>query len=191
MNKKALAIGQVFIFIVAAITFALIMIFGYKAISGFISSGEDVAFVQFKTSLETSVKKIYTEFGAVRVEQFQAPTKYTQICFVNMDFQGEMEGLKEFSLTAYDTYDTAKSDYNRKDELNRPDLSSAYAASDQNVFLKPAATAPIKIHQIKLEEKQADNKVEEVGFLCEPIRQGSFTIVLEGKGSYTLLSKAE
>ena len=70
IGKKAMGVGQVFIFIVAAITFALIMIFGYKAISGFVSTGEDVAFVQFKTDLENSVRKIYTEYGAVRIESF-------------------------------------------------------------------------------------------------------------------------
>ena len=184
MNKKALAIGQVFIFIVAAITFALIMIFGYKAIAGFISSGEDVAFVQFKTSIETSVKKIYTEFGAIRVEQFRAPAKYTQICFVNMDFDGDMEGLKDVSLTAYDAWETAKDDRNQR-RRNDPNYNGLiYSNADQNVFLKPAATAPIKVHQITINEDQD-------GFLCEPIRQGSFTVVLEGRGSHTDIGRAE
>ena len=58
-DKKGLGVGQVFIFIVAALTFALILMFGYRAIAGFLKSGEDVAFVQFKTGLESSVKKIY------------------------------------------------------------------------------------------------------------------------------------
>jgi hypothetical protein len=187
IGKKGLGIGQVFIFIVAAITFALIMIFGYKAISGFISSGDDVAFVQFKTGLETSVKKIYTEFGAVRVEQFRAPIKYTQICFVDMDYTGDMGGLKDKSPAAFDVWETAQEDYLRRDQLNREGLHSAYQAADQNVFLKPAATAPIKVHLIKIENEREEPR----GYLCEEIRQGSFTIVLEGKGSYTLLSPAE
>ena len=182
MNKKGMGIGQVFIFIVAAITFALIMIFGYKAISGFISSGEDVAFVQFKTGLETSVKKIYTEYGAVRVESFKIPAKYTQICFVNMDYLEDMENLKDFSPAAYDAWETAQDDLSARGS----ELASAYAAVDQNVFLKPAATTPIKVNLITLNDGG-----EETGFLCEPIRQGSFTVVLEGKGSHTLISRAE
>src|SRR3989338_2314117 len=84
-DKKGIGVGQVFIFIIAAITFALILIFGYKAITGFIQSGESVAFVQFKTGLESSVKKIYTEFGSVRVERYSTPLGYSQICFVDLD----------------------------------------------------------------------------------------------------------
>ena len=45
IDKKGIGVGQVFVFIVAALSFALILIFGYKAISGFLKSGEDVAFV--------------------------------------------------------------------------------------------------------------------------------------------------
>tara|TARA_Y100000310_G_scaffold336539_1_gene421361 strand:+ start:654 stop:1286 length:633 start_codon:yes stop_codon:yes gene_type:complete len=182
-KKKGLAIGQVFIFILAAVTFALIMIFGYKAISGFISSGEDVAFVQFKTSLETSIKKIYTEFGAIRVEEFNPPVKYKQICFVNMDYTEGMDKLKDLSPIAYDAWKTAQEDYENEKINNPDDPGSGYGHADQNVFLKPSAPAAIKVHQIHLE---VDN--EEKGFHCEPIRRGSFTIILGGKGSYTLIS---
>jgi len=66
MNKKGLAIGQVFIFIVAAITFALIMIFGYKAISGFISSGEEVEFV---VKIESERLEELQDLKAVLVSQ--------------------------------------------------------------------------------------------------------------------------
>src|SRR3989338_11271953 len=121
LDKSGMGVGEVFIFIIAAITFALIMIFGYKAISGFISSGEDVAFVQFKTDLESSIKKIYTEYGAVRVEEFHTPLTYTQICFVNMDFtdETEMENLKELSPAAYDAWKTAQDDFSQRVENNR------------------------------------------------------------------------
>ena len=51
MNKKGLAINQVFVFMVAGLIFALIMIFGYQAISGFIDTSEDVLFTKFKTSI--------------------------------------------------------------------------------------------------------------------------------------------
>ena len=187
-NKSGLGVGEVFIFIIAAITFALIMIFGYKAISGFISSGEDVAFVQFKTDLESSIKKIYTEYGAVRVEEFHTPLTYTQICFVNMDFtdETEMENLKELSPAAYDAWKTAQDDFSQRVENNRLDLATVYDASDQNVFLKPASTVPIKLYRLTINEND-----ESRGFLCEPIRQGRFTIVLEGKGSHTLISRVQ
>ena len=48
INKKAMGVGQVFVFIIAALSFALIMIFGYKAIGDFLPQGEKVQFYQFK-----------------------------------------------------------------------------------------------------------------------------------------------
>ena len=81
-----MAISQVFVFIVAAITFAFILIFGYGAISDFLDKGETVEFYQFKSSIENTILQIYSEYGAVRQEDYYLPTNYEQICFVDLDF---------------------------------------------------------------------------------------------------------
>lgn len=167
-DKKGLGIGQVFVFIVAAITFAMIMIFGYKAISGFLSSGEDVAFVQFKTGLESSVKKLYTEFGSVRVEKFTAPSKYKQICFVDLDADYD-PGLCKFDQVACTVWEE----------------SAGYDSVDENVFLKPSAPVKIKVYKISIDPAVGRN------FLCANIENGFFTVVLEGKGDRTELSPGQ
>src|SRR3989344_3032472 len=86
MNKKGMAIEQVFIFILAAVVFAVILIFGYKSISGFLDKGEEVGFISFKTDLESSIKKISTEYGAVRIVEFHPPLSYEKICFIDTDY---------------------------------------------------------------------------------------------------------
>ena len=53
-----MGIGQVFVFITAAITFAFILIFGYSAVSDFLEKGETVEFYQFKNTIESSVKAL-------------------------------------------------------------------------------------------------------------------------------------
>lgn len=161
-----MGIGQVFVFIVAAITFALIMIFGYKAITGFLKSGEDVAFVQFKTDLESSIKKIYTEYGSVRIEKFTIPAKYKQICFVDLD--------KPYDLSLCKLDQIACSVW--EDSLD-------YDHVDENVFLKPLAPVKIKVNRISIFSDDGKN------FLCVPIYNGIFSILLEGKGDHTELSK--
>ncbi len=163
-NKKGLGIGEVFVFIVAALTFALIMIFGYKAIIGFLQSGEEVAFVQFKTNLESSIKRIYTEYGSVRVEQFTLPAKYSQICFVDLDAPYDSE-LCKYDLGA----------------CNLWEMSSSYASVDENVFLKPVAPE-IKVHKISIASPDGKD------FLCLPVTDGQFTVILEGKGDRTEVS---
>jgi len=56
LSKKALGVGQVFVFIIAALSFALIMIFGYKAIGDFLTPGEKAQFYQFKTKKKRKEK---------------------------------------------------------------------------------------------------------------------------------------
>ena len=169
-RKKGMGIGQVFIFIVAALTFALIMIFGYQAITDFLDKGEDVQFVQFKTELEKSVKKIYTEYGAVRVQQFSMPVGYEQVCFVDLDYNEKnlhLDGLCKKDQAACLIWED----------------SSGYEGADENVFLKPPAPVKIKIHKIKIASDQTTK-----GFLCVPVKNGAFRLVLEGKGDRTELS---
>ena len=172
-GKKGLGIGQVFIFIVAAITFALIMIFGYKAIAGFIQSGEDVQFVQFKTGLESSIKKIYTEYGSTRIETFTTPAEYQQICFVDMDKPFD-QSLCDKSQAACTVWEIAQDSSSK---------NKGYDSVGQNVFFKPTTSHKIKVHHISIAPEEGKD------FLCLPIKQGLFSVVLEGKGDHTELSR--
>jgi hypothetical protein len=177
-GKKGLGIGQAFIFIVAALTFALIMIFGYKAINDFISSGEDVEYVQFKTRMEGSFNKLYTEYGSVRIEEFHPPVRHKQVCLVDVDYKEEnvQEQIYKLCLKdqiACDVWQSALDD------------DYGYSNIEQNVFLKPSGDHPVKVYRMKL----VDEYGEKVGFLCEDIFKGRFTFVLEGKGNYVEVNK--
>ncbi|PIZ51458.1 hypothetical protein COY27_03645 [Candidatus Woesearchaeota archaeon CG_4_10_14_0_2_um_filter_33_13] len=167
INKRGMGVGQVFVFIIAGITFALIMIFGYQSITQFTKSGEDVEFVQFKTSLETSVKKIYTEFGSVRIERYSLPQKYEQICFVDLDSEYDPDLCKKDQI-ACSVWKTAKEE-------------GGYNAVDENVFIQPIAPVPLKVYHISI-----DN--EGKNFLCLPIVKGAFSLYLEGRGDLTRIS---
>ncbi len=189
MNKKAMGVGQVFVFIIAALSFALIMIFGYQMISGFIISGEKVAFAKFTSDLSSSVQKIYTEYGAVRVKEFRVPGSYTKICFVDMDAEpetkkyDEMQNLCKEDPLACSVWQDARV----KDPANN-NKPAGYSAVDQNVFLTPTALTPIKVYKISVVEaiEESDN-TKPVGFICQDIKRGSFRLLLEGKGDRTQL----
>lgn len=174
LGKKGMGVGQVFLFIMAALTFSLIMIFGYKAINSFIKSGEQVEFVQFKTNLESSIQKISTEYGSVRMEQFRVPGKYTQVCFVNLDYtpsEIEKEELCKKDQIACSVWDDAK--------------NGGYEGVDENVFLTPSAEVKLKVGRLSML-----NEVDgPVGYICFNVINGVFSVVLEGKGDKTELSK--
>ncbi|MBI2668542.1 hypothetical protein HYX14_01740 [Candidatus Woesearchaeota archaeon] len=168
-TKKALGVGQVFIFILAGITFALILIFGYRVINEFLEKGETAEFFQFKNDLESSIKKIYPEYGSVREEQFRLPSKFTQICFVDLDAEVN-DKLCEENVYACEVWRDAKTSAK---------AGGGYDAADENVFLTPLAPIKMKVYRISMLSD---------GFLCVPVRQGTFTLVLEGKGDRTEIS---
>ncbi len=175
--KKA-QMNQVFMYIIAAITFALIAIFGYRAIAGFLESGEKVEYVHFKDSLESEVKKIYTDYGALRQQEFYVPGDHTKICFVNMNREPsdlEAEELCREDQIACSFWETAKDS----------------ADVDQNVFLTPSSPVPLNVFSIGLckDDNGCSTRESESGFLCIPIKDGSFTIFLEGKGDRAVISK--
>ncbi|MBT3298624.1 hypothetical protein HN385_06865 [archaeon] len=167
LNKKAMGIQQVFVFMVTAITFAFIMIFGYSAIGDFLEKGEAVEFYQFKSEIENSIKRIYSEYGSVRQEDYQLPREYSQICFVDLDSEYNEE-LCNYDAIACDVWETAS--YS----------GDGYDSADENVFLKPSAPVAMKVYKVSIDE----------GFICMNINSGSFSLRLEGLGSRTKLSEA-
>lgn len=184
MDKKGLGIGQVFIFIVVAITFALIMIFGYSAITEFMKSGEEVQFIQFKTDLEDSVKGIYSDADSVSVEEFRPPSTFQQICFLDLDYgeSNEMEPLKEENPIAFSVWEDAQEGCKGKSG----NQIYGYGCTDENVFMTPPATVKIKVYRISIAEDEFGPR----GYLCLPVRKGLFSLRLEGKGGHTELSHA-
>lgn len=182
-GKRGMAIAQVFIFILAALTFSLIMIFGYQAIDKFINSGKEVQMVEFENNLQNEIKKIYTESGSLRIEKFYVPGDFEKICFINLDYASDKIGLEADALCAESPAacgiwkEAAKAQQAGK---------SGYDFGEENVFLEPsqAGQHPIKTYKIAL----ADENEVEVGFLCLPIKKGSFSLVLEGKGDHAELS---
>ena len=191
IGKKGIGIGQVFVFIIAAITFGLITIFGYQAISGFLQSGEEVAFVQFKTELESSIKKIYTEYDSVRKKDFTTPTNFERVCFVDLEYnpdpdnplavQEEIAELCDIDPVACGAWKSVVDEY-------PVDPAVRFAAADQNVFMKPPSPVTLKVHKISIYDSDGTRKVK--GYLCEPIKNGRFPVILIGKGDRTGLIKA-
>lgn len=182
MNKKAMGVGQVFVFIIAALTFSLIMIFGYKSINGLIIGKDQVLFVQFQTDLKSKIKTISTEYGSKRIEQFSVPSKFTQVCFINLDYPKD-EIKKELN-------DLCKKDQVActvwEDVLNT-NIVSGYDSVDENVFLIPSAEVKLKVGRLSMRN---ENDVQ-VGYICSNVVKGEFSIVLDGKGDHTELSKAK
>ena len=84
--KKAQIISQVFIYILAIFLIAFVLGYGYKAIDSFRQKTEQISYIKFKTDLENAVKAVRTDFGTVSIKEFQVPSGYKEICFVENYF---------------------------------------------------------------------------------------------------------
>ena len=173
---KGLAIGQVFIYVLVALTFSVIMIFGYKSITEFVQRGEEVQFYQFKTDLESSIQRIYTEYKSVRESTFYVPARYTRICFVDVSKDPD-DRLQAEDPLAFNAWKTVNADATTRS-------LDSYNIATENVFLTPPASDKIKVHQISI----ASSVPSAPGFLCKEIKNGAFTLTMEGKGDKTQLS---
>lgn len=129
-KRKSQIMGQVFIFILAAAIFILILTYGYRAISGFGKRSEQVALVEFQTELEGAVKSIGLDYGSVKKVDLTLPAKYTEICFVDLD----KEPSPEF-------------------ESMHPRMYESWLGGTQNVFLTPMEDTPINAGDIYVGEK--------------------------------------
>ena len=172
MKKKAQIMGQVFVYIIAAVTFAMILIFGYNAIQKFLDKGETVEFYTFKSSLESSVKELYSQKGSARVKTFHVPGDYREVCFVNMEKDNPPDGNVFCSNHGIvcDAWKTAK-------ETDAPTKNA-----DANVFLDPLSPVPLKVYNI--DPSGGDTE----GVLCFEINGGSFEVKLEGMGDRVVIS---
>ncbi|MBW2986520.1 hypothetical protein KY333_04075 [Candidatus Woesearchaeota archaeon] len=128
-NKKAQMVGQIFVFVVAAIIFILILTYGYRAISSFLDRSEQVALIDFKSDLESSTEVIKRDYGSVRKLNLRVPDKYQELCIVDVN---NCDGL----------------------EASRPLLYSACLAGSENVFLVPKQEMPIFLKDITIKDSR-------------------------------------
>lgn len=85
MRKKAQTASQIFIYIMSMLIVLLILVYGYKAISGFNKQSDTIVLAEFKTSITGVVDEVRAEWGSVRTREIRVPSEYEGVCFVVPD----------------------------------------------------------------------------------------------------------
>ncbi|MBI4140577.1 hypothetical protein HY485_01935 [Candidatus Woesearchaeota archaeon] len=129
MSKKTKAqiIGNVVMFAMAGIIFALILIYGYRQIKVFLERSEDVALATFRNDLANSVESIKRDYGSVTKIELTLPVKYTLACITDPINPGTILPQKH------------------------PRMYQAWQTGTENIFLTPPAPQPIKIEDITVD----------------------------------------
>lgn len=78
--KKA-QIGQIIVYILAVVIFAMILVFGYKAVVNLRQQTEQAAYISFQKALEADIKSIYFDFESVKQKTYSI-AGYTKVCFI-------------------------------------------------------------------------------------------------------------
>ena len=184
-----MVVGQVFIYITAVIVFALVLIFGYQAITGFLEKGEKVAYFTFKTDLENAIKNVYSDFGTVVIYNgkniLAVPAKYEEICFVDLDKPVTINAA--FCSENPIICDAWRTAYNSGQDKG----TNGWQEGDQNIFLKPIGLSPIKVYKITVDtDMDGEEELSDKGYLCLPVVQGKLFMRVEGMGDHTFVSNA-
>src|SRR3989338_6431642 len=161
MNTKAQIVGQIFIFLLAIAIFSLIVIYGYKAITGFTERGETVALLELQNDMERQISVMALDYGSTDKMELRLPTEYKQICFVEHQ---RLENLQ--------------TDY---PDVNPFVLDALESGSLQNVFLVPLSDTPMQVTNITVDQAYK-------GILCLNATQGRIELLLEGFGHNTKIS---
>lgn len=154
--RKGQILGQVFILILAAAIFILILLYGYKAISQFTQRSEQVAFINFETEFRNAVKGVSLDYGSVKKLELTLPSKYRELCV----------------LCSPDLPVGAACAPSAEFQTDHPLIYESAQGGAQNVFLVPLAETPILIERVEANSS---------GF-CTPVLDGHVTLRLEGRG---------
>lgn len=165
--RKAQIVGQVFIYVLAAIVFSIILLFGYKAISGFMDRGSEVALLDLKQEVQSAIRSIASS-PDVEKKTLYIPNKYQTICFLGNVTDGE-----KTSTCLCNGVPGCKG-INESDE-NALICDAWRSGTKQNVFLVPLADIEIVVDRIVLDDH----------YLCVPVAQGRVELRLEGMGRAT------
>ncbi|MFA5141395.1 MAG: hypothetical protein WC471_00295 [Candidatus Woesearchaeota archaeon] len=168
MNKKAFTITEVFVYILALVFGAMILMYGYNSISEIVNFGEKAIFVKFQKNLENSVTEISALPGTSRIKTFATPINFEKICFFDYTKACDPDSLSE-SISIVDNI--------------RQTICDSVNSKVANVFLLPLKGNDLNIPKIELTESQNP--------LCINIASGSLNLKITGKGKTALIEPTE
>jgi hypothetical protein len=80
--KSAQIQTQVFVYIVSILVAVLILLYGYRAITTFIQSGERISLLNAEQDLISIVDA--TSYERVKIDTFEFPKRYVKLCLVDL-----------------------------------------------------------------------------------------------------------
>jgi len=160
LSTKAQIAGQMFIYVLAFIIFALVLLYGYNAIKNLRDKAEQTSYIQFKTEITQTVKKLSTDYGTVRRKEFALSGGYIRVCFVDSERIGKGIILADYPLIE----------------------DSVTSGVEANLFLVSGKGIEDSFNAGKLDINRTATNINN-HFLCVPVINGKLKVKLSGLGN--------
>lgn len=158
LHKRGQTVNQVFIFLISAMIFSMVVIYGYRAVTSIGESQEKAILSEFRDTLMNRVEQIALDYGSVKRVAVSLPTNYREVCFLDNKAIREMEPETGARKELEDNYPII--------------YDSVISGVKQNVYLLPLSDVPIVLENIEIPES----------FFCLENKGGSIVLRLEGLG---------
>lgn len=85
IKKRGQFSSRVFVFMIILIAIAIILLFGYTALSKVLKKGDQAVMIKFQSELKSDVESMSFDKGSVKVEKYRPPSNFDEICFVDLE----------------------------------------------------------------------------------------------------------
>jgi len=161
MKSKKSQIGEVFVYLISTLIIILVLYYGYTAVASISQKQEQLSLVKFQKIIGDTIVYTSSDYGTVRIENFNVPSKIKQVCFVdkNLIAMGNATPINESQYPII--------------------FNSVKDSVNINVFPVPEGT-PFYVDKMWVEENS--------GFKCFDVIQGNIKVKIEGFGDRAKIS---
>jgi hypothetical protein len=182
--KKAMMVGQIFIFTLSLFIVVFILLYGYRVINNFIGSSSDVEMLQFRKNIENYVKSYSTEFGSVGYRDIPAPGNVNKLCFIDYYSQSS-------SLINCDTNPESIIHPVIKDSfIGLGTVDGERIGEMKNVFMIDVTGSVVNSDFFGNITVEGNSNVPTCSYLCINSFRGRFHLKIEGRGVGVRISDA-
>ncbi len=181
VNKSAMAASQLLIMVMSLVVMGLVVILGFKAISGLNQKTAEAELLQFQSQLQQDITGLAPQFESVKIygakHQLRVPRDVSDVCFVD----NPQVGLRPFDTnpSLFDALDSPTDGFPVVYESVKTNVR-------KNVFLLGHEQI---VHSFYLDPIHVLNGITSVvPWWCKKVINGQLPLRLEGRGDSVLVT---
>lgn len=99
---RAQIIGTTFIYILSIIVMALVLLYGYRAISSSIKTQEQISLISAESAIDKKIQEVGSQYDRVEQAEISVPQRFQALCFV--DLSADNQQTRNICMPASEDY---------------------------------------------------------------------------------------